>query len=84
MLPLPSLVSLDLSRNGMEEIKIQSLTSLARLRVLDLVDNELQSDWLPSWTPLANLITLRISKNPLRRFANKFFLQIKLLFVTFS
>lgn len=68
MLPLPHLISLDISQNLVTEIKMQSLNSLTKLRVLDISDNELQSTTLPSWTPLANLITLRISGNPLGKY----------------
>ncbi|CAG7730685.1 unnamed protein product [Allacma fusca] len=65
-LPLPHLVSLELASNGLNEIKMQSLGSLTRLRHLDLSHNDLTSSRIPSWTPLYNLVTLKLSNNPLK------------------
>uniref|UniRef100_A0A2H8TK33 Chaoptin n=1 Tax=Melanaphis sacchari TaxID=742174 RepID=A0A2H8TK33_9HEMI len=65
-LPLPSLISLRLSKNKLEKISRSSMEMLSRLKTLFLNDNKLSSSPSHAWSLLPSLKTLDLSSNPIK------------------
>ncbi|XP_065338557.1 chaoptin [Cloeon dipterum] len=65
-LPLPELISLNLSSNGIDEVPQGTMDSLGRLQHLDLTSNKLNSVPSHAWHSLTVLKTLDITRNPIR------------------
>ena len=65
-LPLPELISLNLSSNAIEEVPAGTMDSLGRLQHLDLTSNKLTSVPAHAWHFLSLLKSLDITKNPIR------------------
>nr|CAH7754518.1 unnamed protein product [Callosobruchus chinensis] len=65
-LPLPNLITLNLSRNHIEAINKNSVQELGKLKVLDLSHNDLFQVPSHLWIHLPNLKTLDLSYNPIK------------------
>ncbi|KAK3859573.1 hypothetical protein Pcinc_034324 [Petrolisthes cinctipes] len=66
IIPLPSLISLNLSHNGMTEIEVLSVERLHSLRSLDLSHNKLSKIRSRLWRKMPYLKYLDLSFNPIR------------------
>ncbi|XP_064104932.1 chaoptin-like [Macrobrachium nipponense] len=65
-IPLPNLVTLNLSSNSISEIEVQSIETLHELRSLDLSHNKLTQVRSRLWTRMPHLKYLDLSFNPMR------------------
>ena len=65
-IPLPNLVSLNMSYNGISDIEVHSVISLTQLRSLDLSHNQITHVHSRIWPYLPYLQTLDMSHNPIQ------------------
>ena len=64
-IPLPNLVSLNMSDNGISDIEVHSVMSLRLLRELDLSHNQITQVHSRIWPYLPHLTKLDLSHNPI-------------------
>ncbi|KAF4518519.1 hypothetical protein B566_EDAN004263 [Ephemera danica] len=65
-LPLPELISLNLSSNAIEDVSPSSVEFLGKLQHLDLTSNKLSGVPAGAWPHISLLKTLDVSRNPIR------------------
>lgn len=75
-LPLPNLVTLNLSSNSIQEVSPGAVEGLERLRSLDLSSNRLQAAPQDAWAHIPLLKTLDISRNPIKTITKESFVGI--------